>query len=537
MTITRLAPILSVIILGASSVTMAGDRYPTAENAADVRVSGEALATALDRIGDLYSVRLSAEGELRRQRVSIHAADARLPALCEALRKLLTALEGGEVNWAREAGVWKLRESLARRQLAHRLAGADLAEYRAHLAERLRWAKDEAPKQIAEARSDITRRVLSERAAHSLALASLGDAAIDRLCAGEPLVVPVGGLAAPVRGEIRAGIARRLQLGEAAADELDRWSLVYLLARDPNHARGTHVTVSLVSPKSQPALRHSYFHRPNPRVHPAMRGDLQLPAPPASDRSRRVTVNLAPAADRFGPTTVKRTLDDLLPVVAAGAQVTIVADGYLRAPVGVPRNLTAKDYPLDTLLSTLCAVWSCRWSYLDPGRSTILIRAEMWWMEDAADVPEALVRELRALSNRPGGLDLATLQRLAELDAAQLHKVIETGVCPKARGMILEGWYDEGSSVQPWLRFYNRLPGPLQTRVRSAEGLRLGEAPAALVNRWLGPALVAGGGCLSPESRSKVRVKILAAADGSGFRVSARRGDDSEWGFTIREPR
>jgi hypothetical protein len=87
---------------------------------------------------------------------------------------------------------------------------------------------------------------------------------------------------------------------------------------------------------------------------------------------------------------------------------------------------------------------------------------------------------------------LVDLLRLAELSTAQVYKLVETGVCPAAAGLVLPGFYDEASS-KPLLQFFNRLPDSLQKRAQSPDGLPLRVAPPGLVTRWLFAALAAHG--------------------------------------------
>jgi hypothetical protein len=115
-------------------------------------------------------------------------------------------------------------------------------------------------------------------------------------------------------------------------------------------------------------------------------------------------------------------------------------------------------------------------------------------------VPQPLVDEFCARLGPDRGPALADLLRLAELSKAQVHKLIESGICPGATGVVKPAWYIE-TGVKPCLQFFSRLPAALQARAQSPGGLPLREAPPELVERWLQTTLVAEAGAPSPELR------------------------------------
>src|SRR5262249_22244640 len=127
------------------------------------------------------------------------------------------------------------------------------------------------------------------------------------------------------------------------------------------------------------------------------------------------------------------------------------------------------------------------------------------------------------------------LTAIAELSSAQVHKLVECGVCPAAEGVVQPEWYDEGSGARPWLRLFRRLSRQQQERVLSPRGLRLGEAAPEAVDEFLTTALTVQFGSAEKEDRADLVFSIQPGASqkpvlqlsvlrpgGRGFRQSLR---------------
>src|SRR5206468_2955101 len=108
-------------------------------------------------------------------------------------------------------------------------------------------------------------------------------------------------------------------------------------------------------------------------------------------------------------------LDQVFEEIARGCSLNVIADGYLRPPLLFRANTEVREYPLETLLTKLLRPWRCQWRFLDVEKTTLLVRAENWWMEDAQDVPEPTVEEFRKSLGPDGFPKLDDLLRLAEL--------------------------------------------------------------------------------------------------------------------------
>ncbi|MGV3720710.1 MAG: hypothetical protein ACO1SX_07345, partial [Actinomycetota bacterium] len=361
----------------------------------------------------------------------------------------------------------------------------------------------------------------------------IGTEGRESLLHGEPLIVRFKEAKQPMREHLREYLTNRfVRLRGLPNEQMDEHAFVYLIARNPYNARGTLLFESTISPAGRVPARHSKL---------AMRGGwatlLQSerfslkPADP-DDPSRRVTLNLAPAPDDKSAPYVLRNLDQLLTTVGDAAGLNIIADGYLRPPQAITPNLLVKDYPLNQLLDRLAEVFVCEWRYQDAREKCVLMRARNWWMEDASNIPEPLCSDLRRKFAKGARPQLTDLLQFAELDNHQVHKLMETGECPGAAGVVQTMWYEE-AGVRECLRFFSRLPKALKERAQSPNGLSVREAPPSLVSERLYSTLVAHVGSITPEAVSALTFSLNAVpgADGSvdAWEITFVRGDGSKW--------
>lgn len=491
-----------------------------------VRVMGEPLETSLPVIGKQYQVRLTAAPPMKGQRVTVYAKEAPLELLARGLTELLSSSAEERVSWSRgEQGEWTLDETVARRRLADRLREQSLTSYRTLLENEATWAGQQGNPAIDAARAALPRPFLHQRVTHALLLDSLGKDGRDRLFAGAPCTLTVGDLAPVLRDLVRERLTLQHRLA-APAEELDRYRLVYVIGREPERPRSFCLFVSVILPGKGVGIRYGELGMSDPWALPAVYGLFELLPPPPGDRSRRVSLVLTPERGADPKSTVLRNLNQVLEVLARECGLNVIADGYLRPPREYPVNFAVQEVPLHTLLRQLLSPYGCRWRFLDAEERTLLIRAEDWWAEDLMDVSEAVVADFGSKLG-PGKMPaLSDLLRLAELPRAQVHKLIETGICPAADGIILQGWNDGASPVTPWLRFYKRLQPALQARARSPEGLPLKDVPPELVEKWLTVPLVAGIGAITPAEQADLAFSILPNG-GGGYEVAVRRGEQT----------
>jgi hypothetical protein len=426
-----------------------------------------------------------------------------------------------------------LEESQNRRQMAERLRNQDLEAYGKYLQGEVEWLRREGSQRLAEASAapDPRKRAIAlERVTLAGLMDMLGDAGRARLLAGSPYAVQVGQLPPALRGQYREYLMNRsAHLRGTPADELDRYSLVLLLARTPTDPNGAQLVESLVRPDGFCWARGSLLSMPAKQPLPFLGPRFALPPlrkQDALDQSRRVSLMLTPAPGAKPGVDVPRNLDQVLETVARQCELNVIADGYLRPPCRFPANLRVADYPLTKLLDALTRTWGCDWRFLDAEKKTILVRARGWWLEDAADVPQPLVNEFRERLGADRSPALPDVLRLAELSKAQIHKLIECRICPAGTGLVKPGWYDD-AGVRPCLQFFNRLPGPLQARAQSPEGLPLQEVPRELVDTWLQTTLVAEAGAVKPEFQKDLVFSLRPGARDptapAGFEVAIRR--------------
>lgn len=485
---------------------------PRANRATDIRAAGEALESLLPRVAAEYGIGLSTARDLRGQRVTLFLRSADPDLLTGTLKELLSAGPEAPVLWTRAGkDAWHLEQSARRRDLAKRLQSADLEAFRKRMDEVIDWAKRDGERELEQASDPLRRMSAQARLTIALLVSGLGDAGRERLLAGAPLVIRPGDAPSPLREHLREYLANGSRLQAVPAEELDRYALVFLLARDPADPLGANLIESRVEPGGFLWARHSGALKVPHELHnPLIQDTFRLPPPDPSDTSRRVSLNLTPAPEAMPGAVIGRNLDELLQALSLGSDLNFAADGYLRTRVLFPANLQVRDYPLKQLLDRLTRIWDCNWRFRASDSKTVLVRARGWWLEDQADVPQAQVEELQSGLGPGKSPVLADLLRFAELSKPQAHKLVETGLCPGAYGIVKPMWYD-AAGVKPCLQFFNRLPKPQQARAQSKEGLPLREAPE-LVEMWLGATLAAQVGAVTPHAREDLVFWLLSGS-------------------------
>jgi hypothetical protein len=472
-----------------------------------VKIAGEALKTCLPRLGRLYGARLEAAGDLADQRVTLYGKHVKLETWKEGLRDLLSVPPDAGVYWVKVGKAARLEQSQNRRQVRARNRDLDQEYFRKYLAAELAWARQDGWKELGSQPDDFIRRATRERLVLTSLMDFVGEDRRERLLAGEPLVISIAELRGTRLEElVRDWFASRFrfsrdQVGPPA--DLDRFSLVFLRERHPFDPESGGLMMSVVTPSGfvpgrssqlRPAIR-----QPTPK-YLALQFQEGIADVPAA--ARRVTLCLTPVPDAQPGTSVSRNLNEVLAVLAAETGLTVIADGYLRPPQELPANLTIKDMPLERLLAQIAVAWNCDWRYLGKNRNAVLFRAKHWWLEDEADVPQEQLERLRPFLSAQQAAGLAGFLELAELRTAQVHKLVQAGLCPWEIGVVIPRFYD-GTWGKPCLQFFNRLPKAQQALAQRPEGLPLAEVDPALVRTWLYPTLVSMG-AITPEARGEL---------------------------------
>lgn len=500
---------------------------------------GRPLEEVLGTIGESTGVSLAAGRGLAAQRVTLVARDEELSRLSAGLKDLLSAGTQAPVLWRTEEGQWVLEESVNRRKLREQLLSQRLQKYGALLAGAFQrfQASGGIPQLLAEGDQGFNRRV------NTAFLSLIQPESREALLSGKPVVLDPGFLPRDGRELLRRFMETSSPNALARyADRVDGFRLAFLLSANPSDSKGVQLVRSIITPDGFCMFRSSVLTMPGAGRLPFVGPPFSLPRADPNDTSRRVTLRLPDpggAAARMG--TVWLGLDQCLSLLGRQVGLTIVADGYLRSPRQFPAGLEIKDYPLHQLLKVLCRTWGCEWRFQQPGEKLLLVRSRSWWLEDATDVPEPVLQRFRGSlgTGREGTLE--DLLAFAELDKAQVHKLIETGICPQANGIIQPGWYNSGG-VQPCLRFINRLAPPLRARALSGAGLPLKEAPAALVQEWLEPTLVGEVGSVTAEEQSDLILSFVLKQGGDNpfgrfeLRVRSAGRSKADWRQFVQPP-
>jgi hypothetical protein len=446
------------------------------------------------RVSKEYGVALRAEGALKQQRVTLFLQDTDLDTFAQSLSDLLTPDPKAPVIWNRKEKSWTLTESLNRRRLIERLQNHDLDEYRRHLESEVAWLRSDdereakgEPREVSQGDPGTLQLIRDTRIAHARLLDWLGAEGREKLLAGEPVAVPVGSMPPALKKSYYAYLRQTLaSIAGLTDDAIDRYRVAYLLTRCPTGNRFTRLVESIIIPEGYVRSRGGELRMSQATPPAFWETSFSLPPVDPTDPSRRISLTLGAAPEARPGAKVRRNLNELLEEVVVGTGIEVIADGYLRSSLQIPANFQVRNYPIGQLLDHLSRFWDCEWQFVGEGEKTVQLRARSWWLEDAADIPEPLLNELQTRLTRKKLPELTDLLKLAELSKAQLHKLIEAGYCPDAAGIVRPGVYDE-TGAKPLLQFFNRLSAPLQAKVQSVEGLKLGEAPPDLVNTWLRP--------------------------------------------------
>jgi len=542
LSITLFAAVGTVRLTPASAASLS-----TVEGTADLRIVGEALETALPRVGKAYQTKLGATRDLRDQRVTVFIRNGRLEGFAHGIEELLTPTPDAPVNWTGDGDrAWMLAESVNRQRLKQELTTVDVALFKRQLVSEIEWLHRDAERDLAAASKELDARrraIVLERLTLASILDAVGEKGQTQLLAGTPLTLVVGETDPKLRSLLcESLVSRSPNLAALPPDELDRYSLVFVAARNPSDSQGMSLIESRVTPQGFVWSRRSTSLKiPHVLNVPFLHDTFQLDQADPNDPSRRISLNLVPEPQIRPGATVLRNLNEILEVIARQAELDIVADGYLRAPAKFPANLEVKDYPLKQLLDRIGQIWGVRWKYASKQQTTLIVRARDWWLEDQADVPQPLLDELRDTLGPGRSPQLDDLLRIAELSKPQLHKLVESGTCPGAYGVVKPLWYDDLGTRQ-CLQFFGRLSPALQNRAQSAEGLPLREVPQELVDRWLNHTLIAEVGALTPQQREELVFSLTLGAQnpeskiGYTVRIRSTKQGGSHWREYIQPP-
>lgn len=513
--------LLSVLLALALPVACSGDD-PDSQQRLTLKNGGVTLASVLDQAGTSAGLRLRAARELQSQRMTLISKGMGVQQFTRALRLLLSPSPDSGVRWKRIASAeWLLEESPRRRALREELRDLDLQQFRSFLGDELEWRRIDGPKHLEQARSSGNPTALPrtlQRYAFAALLEAQGETGLSRLLSGAPLALRVRDLPEDAQ-KAYSGFRREsspLLKGLSAEEMGNRW-IALQFVRHPTDPLGAHLVASDISPEGKYRGMTQVVQIPHVRHYPWHYPPFQLQPAPPDDLSRRVTLVLGKdPGERSKGVLVRRSLDQVLEEIAEGLGIQVVADGYLRASNPIPTNLEVRNYPQKRLFDTLLTnVWGVDWRFADAEEKILLVRSKAWWMEDAADVPQPEVDALRAsLGPSARNTPLTALFRVAELSVAQTAKLIDCGVCPRAKG-LLEGPFYFDAGVKPSLQFVGRLSDSLKKRALSPDGLPLAEAPQELVERFLAGTMILYGG-VTPEFRAGLSISLLPEPSGSG---------------------
>jgi hypothetical protein len=490
---------------------LAGEKSPTAptDRLADVDVRGGSLAECLPQVGARYGLTLAPGSTLREQRVTLVGRAVPLDVWARGLPQLLSPTREAGVFWTRAGDGWRLEESRNRRLLAASLLDADQPQVRALLHQRAEWARTEGAAAL-HREQGLRQRIARRELLVAAVLDLLGADGRSAVAAGEPRAVTF----AMIRRSPYAGI-----LDEWLTQSKPTYAAVPRPAQDgcflslfyerrsPGRAEGMLVLVQTRETGFTTTISHESRYRLLPAGSPpsGLRALQQLnePVPGEGKSGRRVTLVLN---DGRSPRLV--SFDDALHLLSTRLGLTIVADGYLRGPLEIPPLLTARDCPLERVLTRVAQAWNCDHALLSGSRQVVLFRAREWFAEDEANVPQSVVEDLlpRFAGDRLPSLD--DLTRLARLREPQVRKLVEEArMLPAARGMV-EPWHAD-LGVRACLNFYGRLPEALQAHARSPRGLALGKLSAEAlepIRRTLATVV----GAVTPELRERLWFSIVA---------------------------
>jgi len=495
-----------------------------------VSCAGESLAQCLPHLGKALGVRLSAGSRLKEQRVTIHARSANWATLKQGLQRLLSAEPDGAVVWRRigNAAAYRLEDTAGRRALAARMLRLDDQSLAQAVRRELQWLNSRGQQELASAPDGARKSFTEQRYVFALLARSLGDAQMERLRNGQPVVLRVGEMPGELGKRFRGWLRGRVPARDELPDSwLNGYYVVLLRQALSLPAGGGSVIVSLVTPKGVLRERSHHFRvRSHGLRRPPRWADFRFPD---SGKERRVTLWLTHDPAAKPAEQVDRNLNQLLKAVAAHTGVSVIADGYLRPSVRMPANVELRNLPLDALLNGLTRPWNCDWQFLDHEKQTVLIRARFWWREDLANVTDATLERLQPVLGQHADPSLDDVASLAQLRDPQLLKLAETGLAPIARS-LLDPVGAQGAGVLAWLRFYGRLPKLQQAKVRSESGLPLGQVHPQLVATLLTATLASDVGAVTRELQRGLTFQIRRTKNVSGAKSA------HGWQLQVRGP-
>jgi hypothetical protein len=459
---------------------------------------------------------LSVSKELASQRISVIGTLAG-STVERALVSLLSVESDGPVTWVSIAGGRELRGSLKRKQLAESLRAKASKEYLTYLGEEVAWCEGEGLRLWKKASND-ERRTLLARLGPVRMLTFLDNEEREALASGLPVPLTYSKCLARDEGGVflawLAITSPTVLQQEQAGNGGHTW--VLLREKNPIQPERAGLTASLVKPDGFKSVRFSFMRRPTKTAGSRHLLQIGVPLESESGQSPRVTLKLSKKADDQGPTS-GYSFEDVLQAVSEATGLTFLSDGYLRPKLYVPRSFEVRDCPLPRVLTRIGDAWNCDWYRLTGESKVYVFRSRTWWSEDAADVPDDVVKDLQSCLAGKSRPSLKDLCRFAELSEAQARKLIDIGACPGAMGLLEHGLYD-GVGLQPVFRFLNRLPQVWLNQAQSADGLKLAQVDPLLIQQVLTPTLLAQVGAVRPELRSDLNLRVSEDGD-SGYRV------------------
>lgn len=508
--------------------------------------AGRSLRKLFPELEKRFGVRLAAGSSLQDQRVTISGEPLGFEQSKRALKDLLSAGPEATVFWAKErdAEVWRLEESMSRKDLAARLRDQDQQNFRQYFGEQQRWARAEAPKQLANLEG-LQRGGLIHRLIPIEVLGRLTEPEMSQFLDGEPLILSLGDLRKQGLGDLLSDWTVTRKVFQVDAPNSDLWRVVFMRERNPSDPQGGGVTISLIEPRGFIGTVQSVLRQPHSRPGSSPLTSLLNPNVPVDkDGGRQVTVNLTPAPGEPVGSRSPRTLDQVLEALSTQLRLTCIADGYLRPAFDLPTNMELKGFPLEVLLDRIASAWDCDWHYFENDQNCVIFRARHWWLEDAANVPQPLLAKLTGRLGAGRSPDLDDLVLLSSLSDAQVYRLVnETKLLPAAANVLPPGVYT-GTGAKPCLQFYGQLPVELRKRARTAEGLSLADVDPALIMKYLHRTLAMWVGAVTPEQRHGLLFSIMdlggevPGAEKAGYRVWIRSAQrpGSQWQVDIRVP-
>lgn len=275
--------VLSLLVLqiswGAPRVEALAERPRVEGVAKDLHFDGVRLHTALATISELAGSDVSAAKPFSNQRVCIHASSLSFNSLLGGIEKLFEVTPDAHAIWVQPEGRgWRLEDTVRRRNAVNALTSADLVEFRQRLAFLEEETKVYEKVLVDKPGCFGAELAVAQYRAHNLLLKNLGDAGIERLLSGIPVVVEVGRLSGNAK-EIFRDLLRHSSpsLKDTPDETLDGHALVYLFARDPVNGRGHCLYESVVTPQGGTGIRRSILHMPRPYVRASAYPPFELP--------------------------------------------------------------------------------------------------------------------------------------------------------------------------------------------------------------------------------------------------------------------